>query len=89
MRIIIIIKWDISSHDVDYIHSILEQSTLILTSNGGHNHSGSFAWVVATSTKTILAKGQGIVLGTLLTLMSSFRAKAAGLLHQLIAVGHC
>ena len=81
------IEWDIDVDDKDAIFHLLTQSTLILASDGGHYHSGSFAWVVATSSETIIAHGQGLVSGTL-ALMSSFRAEAAGLLHGLIAVGH-
>ena len=81
------IKWEIHISDHDLVYDLLKQSTLILASDGGHHHSGSFAWVLATSTETIIAKGQGLVPGTL-ALMSSFRAEAAGLLHGLIAMGH-
>ena len=59
----------------------------MLVSDGGHRHSGSYAWIIATTDHLKIASGQGPVDGAL-SLMSSFRAESTGILHGLIALGH-
>ncbi len=81
------IQWTIDLTDHQSIRQILTNDSLLLVADGGHKHSGSYAWVVATSSQTIIAKGDGHVTGSLAH-MSSFRAESTGILHGAIALKH-
>ena len=77
--------WAIDKTDHQHMYETLHDTDLILVSDGGHRHSGTYAWILTTSHEVIIARGEGIITGSL-ALMSSFRAEATGLLHGLIAL---
>ena len=69
---------------------MLVSNPIYIVSDGGHQDSGTFVWVISTST-TIIAIGHGTITGSLAN-MSSFCAKATRILHGIIAFGyivHC
>ena len=77
--------WTIDKTNHKEVYKCLHNSNLLLVSDGGHKHSGTYAWIISTQNEVIIARGDGIVDGSL-SLMSSFRAEATGLLHGLIAL---
>ena len=76
-------RWNLDKHDHPHLFQMLVNNQIYIVSDGGHHHSGTYAWVLATS-DTIIVQGHGVITGSLAN-MSSFRAEATGILHGLFA----
>ena len=78
--------WVMDLDNPEEVKRIIEDNEyLIITSDGSHDHIGTYAWIIANNNEDIIARGRGNVSGNI-RMMQSFRAEACGLLRAVQAL---